>query len=219
MKKISIAGGILSLFVLFAIPVSAHVVVKPSEVGMGARTNFVVSVPTEEDIPTVGLRLVIPEGVQSVRPNVKPGWTITLKKEGSGEDVKVIEIVWTGGVIPPDQRDEFIFSAQAPAEETTLVWKAYQTYRDGDVVSWDASAETISKYEESGTPVDDDHSGPRPYSQTKIVNDLKDSNENTLSMKAQARDLKRVKTALMISSVAIFAAGVSLWMQFSKKQK
>ncbi len=173
-----------NLIVLLSVPIFlslstssafAHVSVKPSEIGVAARTNFVVSVPTEEDDPTVAVRLIIPEGIQSVRPNVKPGWKIELKKSGQGEDSVVKEIIWTGGSIPSEQRDEFVFSAQAPASKTTIVWKAYQTYGDGDIVAWENSPEVVKEYAEKNPPKEgqeDDHNAPRPYSETKVIDDL-----------------------------------------------
>src|SRR6185503_5990953 len=145
MKKI-----LLSLAIVFGLILpglaSAHVTVKPGDAGVGQRLNFMVSVPTEEEDPTIQVRLVIPEGVQSVRPNVKPGWNIQLKKSGSGEEERVSEIIWSGGKIPAEQRDEFVFSAQAPAEAGTVVWKAYQTYGDGDVVAWDNDPAVVAEY-------------------------------------------------------------------------
>jgi uncharacterized protein YcnI len=158
------------IVLVFLLPIfaSAHVVVRPSEVGVGAYQTFLVSVPTEKDIATVGVRLVIPEGLTSVRPNVKPGWSVEIKKSGEGENSKVTELIWTGGTIPKDQRDEFLFSAKTPAGESTLRWDAYQTYEDGSVVSWNASAESQPK-DHTG---EDDFSSTGPYSETKVVDDL-----------------------------------------------
>jgi uncharacterized protein YcnI len=154
---------------VFVLPflASAHVVVKPSEVGVGAWQTFNVSVPVEKDIPTTELRLVIPEGLESVTPNVKPGWTINMLKMGEGEDAVVSEISWTGGSIPAGMRDDFYFSAHVPAGEGTLIWKAYQTYEDGSVVSWDSDATEES--EEEG------ESAAGPHSETLIINDLNTS--------------------------------------------
>jgi uncharacterized protein YcnI len=130
----------------FMTPAFAHVVVKPTEVKTAAYQTFTVSVPSEKALTTVGLRLVVPENLKSVTPNVKPGWTITTKKNS---DNKVIEINWTKGSIPSERRDEFVFSAQAPSDAVTLTWKAYQTYSDGSVVSWDqetnSDQEDVSK--------------------------------------------------------------------------
>jgi uncharacterized protein YcnI len=159
MKKIFLA---LLVFVSSISFVSAHIVVKPNTVGVGAFQTFTVGVPVEKDIPTIGIRLLIPEGLKYVSPNVKPGWRINVVKEGEGEGTKVTEITWSGGTIPVGQRDDFVFSAQVPSIVTSLNWKAYQTYSDGSVVSWDQDPSTITPGEESN-----------PYSVTIIENDLK----------------------------------------------
>jgi hypothetical protein len=65
-------------------------------------------------------------------------------EDGDEKVERVSEISWTGGNIPAGQRDEFLFSAQAPASSTTIPWKAYQTYADGSVVAWDASAKAVA---------------------------------------------------------------------------
>src|SRR5258708_680758 len=97
--------SIASLF-SFAFPAFAHVIVHPSQAGVAAFQEFSMSVPTEKDNPTVGIKLLIPDGLQMVTPNVKAGWTITVKKNGTGDTAPVTEIDWTGGSIPSGQRDE-----------------------------------------------------------------------------------------------------------------
>ncbi len=131
------------LLVFIAVPAFAHVTVKPAQTGVASYQTFTVGVPVEKDIPTTQVRLVIPAGVDSVMPYVKPGWKIV-------SDGK--EIVWNGGSIPVGQRDDFFFSAKAPATEGVVTWKAYQTYSDGSVVAWDG--------------------GTNPSSNTEIINDL-----------------------------------------------
>ncbi|HRH31118.1 MAG TPA: YcnI family protein [Candidatus Paceibacterota bacterium] len=160
--SVGIAAAVFVFSFLISSTVSAHVTVKPNQAGIGAYQTFTVNVPVEKDIPTVGVRLVIPEGVASVTPNVKPGWRVTVKKDSNAEDAKVTEITWTGGSIPVGQRDEFAFSAKTPATETKLNWKAYQTYRDGTVVAWDQDAGTLDETAEN----------VGPYSTTTIINDL-----------------------------------------------
>jgi uncharacterized protein YcnI len=214
MKRFFIVMIMVVSLLLGASPAEAHVTVKPGEIGVGARSNFTVSVPTEEDHPTIQVRLVIPEGLQSVRPNVKSGWNIQLKKTGEGEESKITEIIWSGGKIPAEQRDEFVFSAQAPAEETSLVWKAYQTYADGSVVAWDNSPEVVAEYTKNN-PVasghEDNHAAPRPYSSTKVTNDLKVTSQPAVpvSQKDNSRTL---------SLVALLIAAASLGMQFYHKK-
>jgi uncharacterized protein YcnI len=188
LKRITALSSSL-LFVLFAVvPAFAHVVVKPDTVGEASYQTFSVGVPNEKDSPVVDLRLIIPSGLESVSPNVKPGWTISLKKVGTGDDAKVNEIDWTGGSIPPEQRDDFVFSAKVPAKETTLAWKAYQTYQDGTVVSWDQEPSTKNG-EKSKTP----------YSTTKVVNDLSGQNSQTAEESSSSAS---ADAALWISIVA-----------------
>lgn len=221
MKKI-ISGVVLFLATLFLVPsVFAHVSVKPNEVGVGKYQTFTMGVPVEKDIPTTGLRLVIPEGLQHVTPNVKPGWTISMKKSGQGEEEMVTEVSWTGGVIPAGQRDDFSFSAQVPGEATTLMWKAYQTYQDGTVVAWDQDPKAEQHKDADGHA---DFSTMGPYSETKIVNDLvstqSQSEKKGEGMKMGGKSEKSMDSfALLLSVVALAVAGTSLWFQFKGKKK
>lgn len=203
---IAFLTALLGLFIIIT-PVFAHVVVRPNEAGAAAYQTFTINVPNERDIPTVGIRLVIPGDLQSVTPNVKPGWTITVKKTGEGEDAKVTEVEWTEGSIPTGQRDEFLFSTKTPAKDTTLSWKAYQTYEDGTVVSWDQDP----KREISHAEADEKNIGP--YSQTKIVNDLKDA-KNIEETSAASEATK----ALQISFVALILSVITLGLQLGKKK-
>lgn len=213
------------LGILFAAvsPASAHVGVKPGEVGVGERTNFTVSVPTEEEDPTVQVRLLIPSGIQNVAPLVKPGWNVTLVKTGEDEEAKVTEIIWSGGSIPAEQRDEFVFNAQAPADETELVWKAYQTYGDGDIVAWENSPEVIQEYAKNNPPkekmvgTEDDHDAPRPYSVTKVINDLKASSTPVDSTNIVG-NLGQNNIFNTLSVAAIVVSVIALGLQFKKRK-
>ncbi len=159
----------VAVFFLLPVFASAHATVRPSEVGVGAYQTFTLSVPTEKEIATTEVRLLIPEGLESVRPNVKPGWNIQIVKSGEGDDASVTQIIWSGGLIPADQRDEFFFSTKIPLAPTTLRWNAYQTYEDGSVVSWDQ--EDVEH--EGGTEEEEDET-TGPASLTHVVNDLED---------------------------------------------
>ncbi len=196
-KIVSITVMTILLLVISTKNIFAHVVVKPAQAGVGQSLNFTMSVPSEKTMPTTAVRLVLPEGLTSVRPLVKPGWKIEIKKSGEEDTARVTEINWTGGAIPSDQKDEFVVSAKVPAEATTLIWKAYQTYADGSVVTWDQAPST-----EQGKD-DDDKAGP--YSQTKIVNDL-DSPEPTVSRIKGANSMMQnylSYTALTLSIVSL----------------
>lgn len=165
MKRVVLTAVVFFSFVSVA---SAHVVVKPVQVGIGTFQTFSIGVPVEKNSGTIGVRLILPAGLEYVTPNVKPGWNIVVKKNGQGTSSMPIEIIWTGGYIPAGQRDDFVFSAKVPSATTTLQWKAYQSYQDGTVISWDKS-ETDQPKNESGMP---DFSKFGPYSETKVIDDL-----------------------------------------------
>lgn len=179
----------------FATPALAHVSVKPSTVASGAFQTFTVSVPNERENPTTGIRLVIPDGLKHVTPSVKAGWDVDLRKETVDGQEVVKEIIWQNGSIPAERRDDFSFSAQAPATTGSLAWKAYQSYQDGEVVAWDQAP--------GGS---DDHSS-NPYSETTVVEDGDSEGE--------IEDSESM--ALVLSILALVVAGGSLYVAARKK--
>lgn len=150
---------------LFGGTAGAHVVVKPAEVPAASFQTFNAGVPNEKDVPVTGLKVIIPQGLKHVSPTVKSGWQIDIEKEGQDEAATVKSISWTGGSIPAGFRDDFTFSAQAPAKAGELRWKAYQTYQDGQVVAWDLAQDKQPK-KQDGSP---DFSASGPYSVTKLT--------------------------------------------------
>lgn len=190
---------LVSVFLLLGplATVSAHVVVKPAQVGLGAYQTFTVGVPVEKEVPTTGLRLVIPLGLEHVSPNVKPGWKIDIIKSNMEEKEIVSELRWTGGPIPPGQRDEFVFSAKVPAEETVLMWNAYQTYADGTVVSWDQPHTAhLTNFATSG-----------PHSVTNVMDDLR----------AAGADARAPDITIVVSFAALILSLLSLLIALKKK--
>lgn len=77
----------------FASQASAHVGVSPEEVGVAVHDQpFKVVVPNERDEPTVAVRLVLPEGLGDVTPQMKQGWEVNVTRAGEGDDATVKEI-------------------------------------------------------------------------------------------------------------------------------
>lgn len=186
--KMKWLGIFLLSFVLLFFPSNAfaHVVVTPNQAGIASLQTFSVAVPVEKDIPTVSLRLIIPEGVTKVTPNVKNGWVITTKTEGEGKDQRISEIEWTGNSIPVGQKDDFLFSAQVPPVETTVHWKAYQTYSDGSVDEWIQDEKTQNGSESE-----------HPASTTKVINNLQSMNSTA------SQDSNNGSIALGLSAAAL----------------
>jgi uncharacterized protein YcnI len=195
------------LFFSFTALASAHVVVKPNSVGVASYQTFTVSVPNEKDQQLIGLRLVIPNTIESISPNVKPGWTINVKKNDSSEDAKGTEISWSDGSVPSGQRDDFFFSAKVPASPTTITWKAYQTYQDGTVVSWDQNPDTMKNLSDDEKEALE-KKGKGPYSQSDVVNDLQSTQAEKNSTPETVNN-----TALLFSVIAIVLSAVSLARQ------
>lgn len=220
MKKVNskfkirnIIGLVMTLVIFFSTaPLAlAHVVVKPNEVKSAAFQTFTVGVPNEKDLPTVALRLVIPEGLKHVSPNVKPGWTISVQKSDEGEDAKVTELSWAGGSIPAGQRDDFFFSAQVPAETGDLNWKAYQTYQDGTVVAWDQDP-NAPKPSADHNEAEDNH-GINPFSTTKVVDDLSVKPAELMSdNQPQASN-----TPMLFSVIALLISFAAIGLALRKK--
>lgn len=122
------------LFLGIASVASAHSTVSPSQTATSKYETFTLSLPTERDVPTTKVALEIPASLDHVTPFVKPGWQLNIIKDADG---KVTRIEWTGGTVPAGQKDVFPFTARTADTEGTLIWKAYQTYQNGEVVAWD----------------------------------------------------------------------------------
>lgn len=128
---------------------SAHVTVSPTSLPQGSSAELSFKVPNEEsNANTVELQLQIPTAypIAQVLAKPVPGWTITvhtvrLAKPLTTDDgtfsSAVDEIDWTGGSIVPGEYQDFQISVDPlPSDTTQLVFKAVQTYSNGDVVRW-----------------------------------------------------------------------------------
>ncbi len=123
----------------------AHVVVSPEEVPANEFQKLVVSVPTEKDIPTTGVRVEVPEGFTVSRVQPAPGWEYELEEDGG----VVRAITWSGGELGATEFQEFAIQARTPEEPGEYAWRAFQTYADGSVVEWTGPPEEEAE-EESG---------------------------------------------------------------------
>ncbi|WP_288481833.1 DUF1775 domain-containing protein [uncultured Deinococcus sp.] len=116
---------------------AAHATVR-TETGLteskaGVSETYRLNVPTEKEIPTTAVRLVVPAGVTITRFQVLPGFTRSVVKNADG---LITEVTWRGRVAPQEYA-RFFFQARNPAQPGEVVWKVYQTYADGSVVAWD----------------------------------------------------------------------------------
>jgi len=121
-----------ALLLATAGPAAAHIQVTPGIAAPDDPVRFTVLVPGESDKETVKVQLKVPKDVLPFSFGRTPGWKRTLVEAPNGA---VDRIVWTGRMAKDDFA-EFSFLAGTPAQPTTLVWKALQTYSDGTIVRW-----------------------------------------------------------------------------------
>ncbi|UWU18700.1 DUF1775 domain-containing protein (plasmid) [Rhizobium sullae] len=139
----------LGLCIAGAASASAHVSLEKTEAPAGKVYKAVLRVGHGCDgKPTIKLRVKIPEGILSVKPMPKSGWTIEKAKgqypkayELYGKPVAegITELVWSGGNLADDEYDEFVFRAVV-ANELAAGSKVYfpviQECTDGAVERW-----------------------------------------------------------------------------------
>lgn len=113
----------------FAFPLSAlaHVDID-TELAAGATGVVTMSVNHGcGTSPTVRLRVALPEGLENVKPQPKPGWeltTVSADAEATGgghshshsHETNLAEIIWSGGSLPDAHYDEFAFRATIAAD-------------------------------------------------------------------------------------------------------
>ncbi|WP_238005819.1 YcnI family protein [Dactylosporangium sp. AC04546] len=135
----------------FPTAASAHVTVNPSTATQGGYTKVTFRVPNEKDTAgTVKLEIAIPtdKPIASVSLRTVPGWTAVTEKGKLATPVKtddgeiteaVSKITWTAdaeSAIKPGTFQEFDVSLGPLPETDQIVFKALQTYSDGEVVRW-----------------------------------------------------------------------------------
>ncbi|MGW8377838.1 YcnI family protein [Streptomyces sp. ODS28] len=134
---------------LAAAPAFAHVTVDPEEAEQGGFSTVDFKVPNEKDDAStskVEVNFPTDHPLATVMPEPVPGWKIKISKkkldkpiEMHGEKIKeaVTKITWSGGKIEPGRFQQFpVNMGELPKGQDQLVFKALQTYDNGDVVRW-----------------------------------------------------------------------------------
>lgn len=150
-RAATIAATVAAITLGVAGPASAHVTVNPKEATQGGYTKITLRVPNEKDnANTTKVEVNLPTDSPIASVSLKPltGWTAQTEtaklatpiKSDDGEITEAItKITWTAdanSAIKPGQFQEFDVSLGPLPETDQLVFKALQTYSDGDVVRW-----------------------------------------------------------------------------------
>ena len=123
LRKFIIAAA---LVVLGASTAFAHISFETADAKIGSTHKAVLRVPHGCDgKATTAVRVQIPEGVIGVKPMPKPGWTLQTKKGkyeksyqlyGQAVTDGVKEVDWSGGSLPDEFYDEFVFRGTLAAD-------------------------------------------------------------------------------------------------------
>ncbi|MGH3974300.1 MAG: YcnI family protein [Pseudonocardiaceae bacterium] len=150
-RRAAVVGALCAVALLTLAGVaSAHVTVNPRTAEQGSFTKVAFRVPNERDTAsTTQLEINFPvdHPIAFVSTRVVPGWTSTVQKtalatpitteEGGQITQTVSKVTWTGGRIAPGTFEEFDVSlGPLPTDTDQLVFKALQTYDNGEVVRW-----------------------------------------------------------------------------------
>ncbi|GHJ42914.1 hypothetical protein Cs7R123_02560 [Catellatospora sp. TT07R-123] len=146
-----VTAVVAAVVALAAGSAAAHVTVNPKEAVVGGYAKLTFRVPNEKpDASTVKLEVALPEDAPFASVSVKPvaGWTTTVEKRKLAVPIKnhdseiteaVSKITWTAdaaSAIKPGQFQEFDVSVGPVPDVAQVVFKALQTYSDGEVVRW-----------------------------------------------------------------------------------
>ena len=169
LRRAGAVSAVAAAFVLaVASPAAAHVTVNPSTATQGGYTKVSFRVPNESDTASttkleVNLPIESPVGSVSIKP--VPGWTAVTEKSklttpvevhGAPLTEAVSKITWTaakGSEIKPGTFQEFDVSLGPLPAVDQMVFKALQTYSDGNVVRWIDEPTTDGTEPESPAPV------------------------------------------------------------------
>ncbi|WP_406045870.1 YcnI family protein [Micromonospora sp. NBC_00898] len=147
----TIAAGAAALTLAITGPASAHVTVNPKTATQGGYTKVTFRVPNEKDsADTVKVEVNLPAASPIASVSLKPlsGWTAATEKTKLATPIKsddgeiteaITKITWTASgdaSIKPGQFQEFDVSLGPLPKTDQLVFKALQTYSDGEIVRW-----------------------------------------------------------------------------------
>lgn len=107
-------------------PAAAHVSLQPATATAGAYQvlRFGVGHGCGSQA-TTAVRIEIPPGVATARPQPKPGWTLQVerRRDQTGE---VSAVTWRGGPLPADQFEELVMLVKLPPAAGRLAFPAVQ---------------------------------------------------------------------------------------------
>lgn len=137
----ALAAALTFASATFPATAGAHITVNPSAAVGGSYFVGAFRVGHGCDgSPTISLRIDIPTGIAIARPQPKPGWALSIKREklakpisseGGMVNQRVSSITWSGR-LPADEFDQFSIMMRLPESAGPLYFPAVQTCEKGD---------------------------------------------------------------------------------------
>ena len=132
-EHIRLSAASIACAWLVAGAASAHVTIAPAEGAAGAMVEGRFSVAHGCDAAaTVAVRVRIPEGVSAVKPQMKAGWRVEVKKRKLAQPFKaehgrviaetVEEVDWIGGPLPDHLYDDFGIRMRLPDAGSRILY-------------------------------------------------------------------------------------------------
>jgi periplasmic copper chaperone A len=129
----SLCSAALIAFAAAVPPAAAHVTLEQREAPAQSYYKAQLRITHGcKGSPTVRVRVRLPEGVLSVRPQPKPGWTVETTKvklakpieDGHGNKITetVGEVAWSGGRLPDEHFDEFAVMMRLPDRPGAMLY-------------------------------------------------------------------------------------------------
>jgi len=132
MRKM-IHAAAAAIVLLLPIAVHAHVSITPRESTHGATERYVIRIPTEGKVATIGADIEFPAGVIVETIQAPLGWKYDVKRA----DDRIVSMAIHADVKP----GEFIevgFVARNPRQGEQIVWILKQRFADGTTTDWTA---------------------------------------------------------------------------------
>ncbi|WP_229076581.1 YcnI family protein [Actinoplanes sp. DH11] len=150
-RAVAVSAVAAAVVLGVAVPAAAHVTVNPGDATQGGYAKVSFRVPNESDTASttkleINLPMESPVGSVSIKP--VPGWTAVAEKSklttpvqvhGAEMTEAVSKITWTaakGSEIKAGTFQEFDVSMGPLPQTEQMVFKALQTYSDGNIVRW-----------------------------------------------------------------------------------
>src|SRR5215467_12148260 len=138
-RRVIIACGIWGLLILT--PTAwAHSDLDPRQSIPNKWETYTLNVPTETEVPTIQVRLLVPQDFEIEMIAHIPLWQLTKSRDERGY---IREVTWSGSSIPPQTFAEFKLLVRNPAAPGPGLWKIEQYYQDGNVATWEAQTQIV----------------------------------------------------------------------------